>query len=145
MWVKFLALDFHAVAVDEDLSPLVPANDEVLPAFVAHMKSRFAEAGKDIAVVDRNYRSVPAGVTELQVMYATILLDLAHSPGGGADLVGGTLIEIYRPFPDEAVTHLLRPTAFFGATARAESVAQEFVKVANGKLDQLVQFITPDN
>jgi hypothetical protein len=144
MWVKFLVLDFHAVAVDEDLSPLIPTNDEVLPAFVAHVTSRFAEAGKNIAVVDRSYRSVPVGVTELQIMYATVLLDLAHWQGGAAAVVGGTLIEIYRPFPDEAVTHLLRPTAFFGATARAESVAQEFEKAAYGKLDQLVQFITPD-
>lgn len=143
MGVKFVVLDYQAIAVDRDLWPVVPARDDVLPSLAAHARSRIVEAGADISVTERPiYRSPPAGVTQLQVMHATVLLDLARWKHNSAEVVGGTLIQIVRPFPDDPITDLLRPTTFFGADARKESVAQEFDISARGKLDQLISAIT---
>ena len=143
MWVKLLVLDYHALAGDQDLSSLMPERDDVLPSLAAHARSRISEAGADIAVAERpTFGSLPQGVTELQIMCATVLLDLARLQHGSAEVVGGTLIRIFRPFPDDPMVDLLRPTAFFGAAARKESIAQEFDKTARGKLDQLVSAIT---
>ncbi len=143
MGVKFVVLDYQAIAVDRDLWPVMPARDDVLPLLAAHARTRIAEAGADIGVTERpTYSSQPAGVTELQVMHAIVLLDVARWQHKSAEVVGGTLIQIIRPFPDDPITDVLRPTAFFGADTRKESIAQEFEKSAREKLDQLVSAIT---
>lgn len=144
MWVKFVVLDYQAIAVDRDLWPIMPSRDDVLPLLTAHTRTRIAEAGADIGVIERpKYVSPPAGVTELQIMYAIVLLDVARWQHDSAEVVGGTLIQIVRPFPDDPITDVLRPTAFFGAAARKETIAQEFERSARDKLDQLVSAITP--
>ena len=143
MWVKFVVLDYQAIAIDRDLWPIMPARDDVLPSLAAYARSRIAETGADIGVTERpKYYSPPDGVTQLQVMHATVLLDVARWQHDSAEVVGGTLIQIIRPFPDDPIVDLFRPTAFFGAAARKESLSQEFDKSARSKLDQLVSAIT---
>ena len=75
-------------------------------------------------------------------MHATVLLDLARWENSHDQVVGGVLIEVFRPFMEESVTDLMRPTAFFGASAQNESVAREFARTARERLDRLVRAIT---
>lgn len=143
VWVKFIVLDYQARTGDRDLWSVMPARDNVLPSLADDLRSRIAKTGTNIQVAERpTYVNRPEGVTEVQTMHATVLIDLARWEYGDVQVVGGTLISVYRPYPQEPVTQLLRPTAFFGATAQAETVAQEFTKAVRGPLDQLVREIT---
>jgi hypothetical protein len=143
VWVKLIVLDYQGETLDQDLWSVMPVRDDVLPSLANDLRSRIAEAGVNIHVVERpTYVSQPEGVTEAQTMHATVLLDLARWQHGNTDVVGGTHIWVLRTFPHDTVTQLLRPTAFFGAAARAESVKQQFAKAAGGPLDQLVREIT---
>ena len=144
--VKLLVLDYQAMTLDRDLWTLTPDRDDMLHSLADYAKSRIAELGEDIQVAERpTYSHRPEGVTEPQTLYATVLLDLARWEQRNDKVVGGVLIEVFRPFLEGPFSYLQRPTAFFGAAARTESVAQEFAGAARGQLDQVVWAIAALN
>jgi hypothetical protein len=143
MSVEFIVLNYQAATLDQSLRSIIPDQDDVLPLLADHVRSRIAEAGSDIKVAELpTYVNRPEGVTEPQTMHATVLLDLARWESSHDQVVGGVLIEVFRPFMEESVTDLMRPTAFFGASAQNESVAREFARTARERLDRLVRAIT---
>jgi hypothetical protein len=140
---KFIVLDYQAMTIDQDLWSVIPTRDDILSSLLDQLMSRIANAGANIQVAERpTYVNRPEGVTEAQTMHATVMLDLAHWELGNADVVGGALVHVFRQYPQGTVAQLVRPTAFFGAAARMESVREEFSKVVAGPLDKLVREIT---